>query len=321
MSKIPIDFAFDIKYALPASIAIQSLLDSKDKNTEYDIFVLHSGLKTYIKNKFSKITNIKWIEVPRGSFNGFPESDNWNELVYYRLLIPELIPEYDKIIYSDIDVFFQKDLSDVYNTNIDNYYWGGVIAERNIPETSCHKYFPENKNEYIYMSGFMLINSRKWIKDKIEEQLFSNANIFKDRLRFFDLDLLNITCNKILELPFEYCMLENIYEDVTGAKEFPWLNKVYSLDSLTKAKNDPAIIHYAGKNPKIWLRNRSLIPSYYWEYIESSPFYDKDFYYPPKFKSLLITILCRIAEICCPIKHCRKKLREKRKTIEYHQKI
>lgn len=288
MSKIPIVFAFDDKYALPASIAIKSLLDSRDKNTEYEIFVLHNGLKTSTKNKFSKITDIKWIEVPKDSFNGFPESSSWNELVYYRLLIPNLIPEYDKIIYSDIDVLFKKDLSNVYNTNIDDYYWAGVIAEKNTPDTCCHKYFPENKNEYIYMSGFMLINSKKMLEDKIKEQLYKNVNLFKDRLRFFDLDLLNITCNKILALPFEYCVLENIYEDVTQAKEFPWLNKYYSLDLLTNAKNDPAIIHYAGRNPKIWLRKPDKIASYYWQYIVNSPFYNKAYYdFPCPIKKLL----------------------------------
>ena len=33
--KIPIVFAFDDNYALPASIAIKSLIDSKDVNTDY----------------------------------------------------------------------------------------------------------------------------------------------------------------------------------------------------------------------------------------------------------------------------------------------
>ncbi|MDE4944939.1 glycosyltransferase, partial [Francisella tularensis] len=32
---------------------------------------------------------------------------------FYRLLIPKLLPQYDKVIYSDVDVQFQSDMSEV----------------------------------------------------------------------------------------------------------------------------------------------------------------------------------------------------------------
>ena len=41
---------------------------------------------------------------------------------YYRLLIPELIPEYDKVIYADVDIIFRMDLSELYETEIGNNY-------------------------------------------------------------------------------------------------------------------------------------------------------------------------------------------------------
>ena len=49
--KIPIVFAFDDNYALPASIAIQSLIDAKNPDTDYDVFVLHGGLAKSTINK------------------------------------------------------------------------------------------------------------------------------------------------------------------------------------------------------------------------------------------------------------------------------
>ena len=47
-SIIPIVFAFDDRYALPASIAISSLLKSKHTGTEYKIIILDGGLSKKI---------------------------------------------------------------------------------------------------------------------------------------------------------------------------------------------------------------------------------------------------------------------------------
>lgn len=276
---IPIVFAFDEKCLLPASIAIKSLLDSKKENTEYKIYVLHNGISEDDRKKFVHIAKIEWIFIDKKIFENYPISNIWPEIVYYRLLIPDLIKGFDKIIYSDIDVLFKQDLSEIYNLDIEDSYWAGVIAEKNNSDTLCHKYFPENKNPYIHMSGFMLINAKKWREEKLFYKLIDNIKFYKKRLRFFDLDLLNITCNCIKKIPFDYCVLENIYhsKNIKKAKEYPWLSKYYSDKELISAKTKPKIIHYAGSDIKIWKRKPYQIPTYYWNYIKKSPFYNKDF--------------------------------------------
>ena len=37
---------------------------------------------------------------------------------YYRLLIPELIPNEDRILYLDCDIIVRKSLSDLYNRDL-----------------------------------------------------------------------------------------------------------------------------------------------------------------------------------------------------------
>ena len=85
----------------------------------------------------------------------------------------------------------------------------------------------------------------------------------------FDLEILNLSCNKILALPIEYCVLENIYDKMDSALEFPWLSKIYSKNTLLKAQNNPAIIHYAGRDDKIWTRSRNKINKNYLEILDS----------------------------------------------------
>lgn len=309
---VPIVFAFDDNYALPASIAIRSLLDNAH-GASYDIFVLYDELKPETIDKFNQIATINWIKVDAQMFADIPTG--WSGLsTYFRLVVHDLIPQYDKIIWSDVDVLFKDNLLDIYELNIDDVYWAGVKAEYNTPEMSIHNYFVENMKEFIYMPGFMLINSKKMREDHMAAKFFETIRTYDTRLKMFDLDVLNISCDKIGEIPFEYCVLENIYdnEDIGKAKEYIWLEKIHGRKTLQNAKDSPIIIHHAGGWPKIWNRKHKVIPQYYWDYLEKSPFYDKLKYFPSSLtciKKTLYKVLSRIIPIKKLRHHCRTKYR------------
>lgn len=308
--KIPIVFSFDDNYALPASIAIQSLMDTKRAETEYDIFVLYKKLKSQTMHKFNQIAPINWLKVSKKYFRKAPHCKEYPEVVYYRLLIHDLLPQYDKIIWSDVDVLFKKDLSEVYETELKDHYWAGVAAEMNRQITapcckimpgekkpvcmSGHTKFAENCNQFIFMSGFMLINAQKMRQENMTTKFFEVIKKFKKRLVMFDLEVLNLACTQIKQVPFDYCVLENVFDadEARDAPEYPFLQKIYSDKELLKAKKTPAIIHYTGKNTRIWNRKYRKIPLYYRIYIINSPFYNKSKYFPieEKFKRIYLFI-------------------------------
>ena len=125
---------------------------------------------------------------------------------YYRLLIPELIPEYDKIIYSDVDVIFRNDLSDIFhNTNLDQYYIAGVNSlSYLIPGLNDYYYKLKLDSHRIIYSGNIIINSKRILDDKLLSKFKSLA---KNNYRFQDMDVLNIACqNNIFYLPISFCL-------------------------------------------------------------------------------------------------------------------
>lgn len=314
--KIPIVFAFDDNYALPASIAIRSLFDAKNPDTDYDVFVLHGGLAKSTINKMQKICPINWIHVDAKMLENAPRV--WSGLAtYYRLLIADLIPQYDKIIWSDVDVLFRGDLTEIYNKKLGHADWAGIAAERSDEKSGIHNHFPENKNDFIYMPGFMIVNASKWRKENKINTFFETIEKYGTKLTMADLDVLNLACDKIASVPFEYCVLQNIYDmlDISTAPEYPWLSHVHSHDELMRAKENPIIIHYAGTWPKIWNMKADQIPQYYMDYIKSSPFYISEHYYPTWRTSMRIGSLWLLIKIC-PIKSWRKKLKSIRKRIK-----
>ncbi|MDE4998687.1 glycosyltransferase, partial [Francisella tularensis] len=75
--------------------------------------------------------SISFHNVDESIFKDVPSDTRRGWIItFYRLLIPKLLHQYDKVIYSDVDVLFQSDMSEVYYTDLTSYEWAGVIAEK-----------------------------------------------------------------------------------------------------------------------------------------------------------------------------------------------
>ncbi len=277
MNRVPIVFCFDKRIILGASVTIKSLVDTAKAETNYDIRVFHSDLSLdYQKSLTSLVQNtnhtIAFHYINPEIFKDAPKSNgSWSEIVYYRFLVPEILKEYNKAIYSDVDVLFKDDLSELYLTDVSNMEFAAVRAEKNHPKVIGHKYFEENKNEFIFWSGLMLFNNQRFRDEKIFNKLLINAKKYYKRLKFFDLDLVNITCDNIGPLPFKYCVLQGFYynDDYHNVKDYEYLKGVYSDKVIEEAIKNPAIIHYAGKPGKPWRMKHPYED--YKHYIEKLP--------------------------------------------------
>lgn len=280
MNRVPIAFAFDNNLVMPACVCISSLMMNAREDTFYDIFILHSNkeelprqqldllLKTY------KNCNIQYRKVD-DTFDKAFEIRGITTPTYYRLLIPELVPEYDKIIYSDVDVVFRYDLADVYyNTNLTNCYVAGVNAlVPQIPDLS--RYYlqlgeVENKEGIIY-AGNIILNSKKIREDGLTSRFRELAG---NKYRFQDLDVLNIACQgKIEYLKPNFCLTTYIAELSLNNREA--LYDYWSDADINEAMKN-GTIHYNGQKPwKGFCVNFDI----WWEYYRKSPFFDEKFYF------------------------------------------
>ena len=258
---IPVVFCFDKRIILGASVAIKSLIDCAKEDTIYDIRIFHSDLNIKNQNNIKKLAEntkhkIAFHYIDSNLFKNAPHNNkSWTELVYYRLLIPEILNEYDKVIYSDVDVLFKGDLSEVYNIDLTGYEIAAVPVELNREnEMICHKYFPENTNDKIYISSFIVMNSKLMREEKTVDRFFETIKNFGSRLKYFDLDVLNITCDKIFPLDFRYGTFQSIIynDDVTKAQEYGFLKGIYSVEELESAQKNTVMVHYAGRCGKPW---------------------------------------------------------------------
>ncbi len=279
MNTIPIAFAFDNNLVLPACICISSLMMNAKEDTFYDIFILHSANIVLKKEEIDKLSQyykncrIQYRQVD-STFDSAFEIREITTPAYYRLLIPELIPEYDKIIYSDVDVIFRFDLSTIYvNTDLTNYYVAGVNSLSHlVPDYKCYYINKLHLDpEKIIYSGNLIINSKKIKEDHLIPLFKKQA---KNNYKFQDMDILNIVCKgKILYLSPDFCLSTFIFQaSLYNRNALLVLWNQNEIDNALKQ----GIVHYNGQKP--W-KGYCINFDIWWEYYRKSPFYDEKFYF------------------------------------------
>ena len=279
MNIVPIVFAFDNNLILPAEICICSLLAHAKPTTFYDIFILHSSqteLSTFDTKRIrARYPRCKFTFIMVGdSFSGSYEIRDITNVTYYRLLIPNLIPEHDKIVYSDVDVIFRDDLSEVFNSTLfDNEYIAGVRAlSQYIPGyADYYRYKLNIPPEEIIYAGNVIINSKKMREDGLVDVFCEMAT---KRYCFQDMDIMNIVCQgKIKYLKPSFCVTTYFMDfAVNGIDK---ILQYWSSEDIDEALCS-GIVHYNGQKPwKGWCVNFDI----WWEYYRKSPFFDEKFYF------------------------------------------
>mgnify|MGYP003372899577 CR=1 FL=1 len=279
MNIVPIAFAFDNNLVMPASIAISSLLMNAHPDTFYDIFILHSAKVCLDKKTLDLIPQsykqcqITYKEVD-DTFDSAFEIRGVTTATYYRLLIPELIPKYDKIIYADVDMIFRLDFSEIYQIDMkDNYLAATYDLGMNLGKDG-QKYINSveglSQGDYI-QAGFIMLNNRAILADNLITEFKNQA---KKKLKYQDQDILNLVCGKKkIILPWKYNMTDYSFYYLINEPES--LTSKYANSDIEEAKRQ-GNLHFNGHKP--W-KKYSVNFDIWWEYYRKSPFYDERFYF------------------------------------------
>lgn len=277
MNTVPILFTFDSSLELAAGVCISSLLESASPSTFYDIFVLHGPDSDFSGSRLNELPQrygsfrLTFRKV-EGEFVGGYQVRGIPETAYYRLLSPELIPEYDKLLYSDVDVIIREDLGKFYGMDLGRNYFAAVDTCSALrPE--FRKYITEKagldwKKGYYY-SGNLIINSALLLADgKLKEfrELGKNDYLYQD------MDIINRSCNgRFLPLGPSYCMTVQLYDLIVDRRSE--MEELYGKEEIERALTC-GIVHYNGAKP--W---KEACPNMdiWWNCYRRSIFFDEKF--------------------------------------------
>ncbi len=121
---INISLAFDDKYTRYAYITLMSALIN-NHDSEIHAYILQYDLsetsKSYLNELFDKYNGkAVFLDINPNIFDNLPTIKKWPIQVYFRLLLPELLPQdVDRIIYFDSDMTINASLKDLYDLSFD----------------------------------------------------------------------------------------------------------------------------------------------------------------------------------------------------------
>ena len=278
---IHLGLALDNKYLYPLLVCLTSILENRAKTTFYIIHIQVS--KNLNKGYFEKInklierygkeaSNITYYNMG-DDFRGAITGSHISTAAYYRIALPSLLPNVDKIIYTDTDVINFKDLYEMYSLKFnDKKYFMGTLDQIGL--------LNELKQLGIYTqkymnSGILLMNLKGMRKDGIEQKI--RKFIFSHYLDHHDQTAINGACYDNYEiLSFKYATF--VFNSLKDMKE--WNNKQnklyrYNDYELNQAFYEPILLHYAGWT-KPWDKSYSKINGeYWWYYAKLSGFYEE----------------------------------------------
>ena len=262
---IPIFFTVDDKYIPFLAVALQSLIENSSENNCYSIKILYTNISEENQNNILKYerknVNIEFVDL-----NYYIDKikdklytrDYYSKTTYFRLFIPELYPQYDKVLYLDSDIVILSDIADLYNVDMEDNLVAAApddviqtievfqeYAEKVVGVADYHNYFN---------AGILLMNLDQLRKFKFQEKFLYLLETVKFSVAQ-DQDYLNRLCKGRVKL------IENTWDRMP-------------IGGDTVKREDLNLIHY-NLAFKPWHFEDILYKEYFWEYAQKTEYFDK----------------------------------------------
>lgn len=204
-NQINIVFSCDDNYAPYLSVAIKSIIENHKTKEVIYFFIIDSEIseerKELIKKQILSYGHkVEFIFINNENYNYLPTNRHFTVATWYRLLSPDLLNKLDKFLYLDVDVLVLKEISTLYNHDIESY----LLAV--IKDTG----FGKRLDKY-FNAGVLLFNADKWRKNNYTQKCldFVKNNLEKFNNGIYDhvdQDVLNNIINKreVLFLPEKF---------------------------------------------------------------------------------------------------------------------
>lgn len=252
MTPVNIAFCINDNYVEQLIVVLWSIMKNLTTGRNVNVWIVSSDMSDASKNYLRKLRlgfknlHLSFLDIDAKELTQLPRTiDYISTETYYRYLLPNLLPNIDKILYMDADIVVNGDISPLYDTDLANCYIAG--ADDSYIAAINHKPQIGLDNSELYVNaGVLLMNLKQMRTDNIPQKLIDTTKNMASKVKYQDQDIINIVCRgKILEF-------DSIYN--------------YTSHNILKEKSKykhAVVIHYTGKN-KPWLSDSNNPMRHLW---------------------------------------------------------
>lgn len=284
---VPVVLSANDSFAPYLDIMIRSMIANSSPNRNYDLIVLYNDISEKNRNLITMAScgkenlSIRFIRVCEYfDASKLFVDQHLSVETYYRLIIPEIMPNYHKILYLDCDMVADHDVAELYDMDLKGAVIGAgkdidVAGQINLNQNDWKKYATETLGldcafDY-FQAGVLILDLDGLRKTATSEEMIEMA--LTHSFRCHDQDILNIICkNKVTYLPQQWNTLMNWQEPGRSRMQILKMAPRQLFEEYSRARKCPYLIHFAGYQ-KPWDVVDCDFAEYFWEYAKLSPYY------------------------------------------------
>lgn len=266
MKNYNIALAFDKNYLQHACVTLISLLEN-NSSLSFKIYIIYSGFGEEEQELMRKMVEnyqceLQFLLLDDNAFEGVITKGRQHKVVYYNLMIPQLIDE-DRILYFDVDLVVNGDIRPFYDTDFENNY---VIGVEDWKVFDRHEVLGMVEGAKYFNNGAMVLNLIKMRDEHFTDKYFEYINNVKD-LKFLDQDVINAIVNgRWKKMPLKY-------NAISSYVRHSFLNNSYFPKEWVKeAFFSPIIIHYTGGRKPWHYKCDNRFRHLYWNFLAKTPY-------------------------------------------------
>lgn len=257
---IPVFYAADDAYAPLLGVSLLSLISNAKKTDQYKIHVIASNMSSENREKIASLEreNVAVVfEDLEDKLSALSDRlairDYYSASTYLRIFIANAFPEYDKAIYIDSDTVVDRDISEMFLTDVGDALVGAV--QENVMLLPVFGEYSEKvlkiPRKKYFNAGILTMNLKKMREIDLEARfvkLLSERSFPVAQ----DQDYLNVLCkDQVYYFPYSWNLMPA--ENMRGI--------------------EPYIVHYKmAERP--WHYDGIDHGDIFWKYAEKSAFYE-----------------------------------------------
>jgi lipopolysaccharide biosynthesis glycosyltransferase len=279
----------DAAYLPHMAALVTSVLSNASRERFIEFLVLAGGLGEADKKMLQGLESlhphcsITFLDMS-GAFLELPLQSYFTRSTYFRLAIPELFKNHDKIVFLDTDMVANADVTELFDLNLGDNYVAAVrdlimssfvsMGVRPLAETgskSAKHYLSENlgmgeKSGDYFQAGTLVLNLKAIRDAGVTDKMLKD--LAERRFWFLDQDVLNKHLfGRVMFISPSWNTV------IIDQRHLSYLSKVEN-DAYKKSHDDPKIVHFAGVG-KPWIDSQNPLSHYYWNYLRRTPWYEK----------------------------------------------
>lgn len=258
MNIIKVAFCVDRAYMQHLAVSLVSLF-LHNKSGTMQVFVVSAPLTAEEKDKLDKIcipfgTQLTYKEIDPSCVSELREHLHLSRAAYYRLFLPEILSEEDRIIYLDCDLAVETSIRELWETNISDKACAGWDEEdpNHIGRLGL-------EGDFYINSGIMVLNLDFWRTNNLTNRCMEWLEKNSQKNILVDQDVMNVLTKGC---------------KVRLAEKWN-LNPLNQENSEALVAFPDRVIHFASP-VKPWFKWYDFdLQTIYWKYLSLTPWRDE----------------------------------------------